>query len=74
LAIHQAFAAADITIAFPQVVVWPGGDADGAPYGGTLGDVHTGEVFTTHAAVPHGRERSTQRTSGSWLPWRRGER
>src|SRR6056297_318593 len=71
LAIHQAFAVDGITIAFPQVVVWPGADADTAPYGGTLGDLGTGEVFTPHAAVPHGRERSPQRTSSNWLPWRR---
>ncbi len=66
LAIHQAFAAADITIAFPQVVVWQGSGAD-VPYGGVVGD----EVFTEHAAVPGGRERSTSRTAGGWLPWRR---
>jgi small conductance mechanosensitive channel len=32
----------------------------------------TGEVFTEHAAVPGGRERSVERTSGGWLSWRRG--
>ena len=65
LAIHQAFAAEGITIAFPQMVVWAGHGPQ-TPYDGS-----TGEVYTEHAAVPGGRERSTSRTSGSWLPWRR---
>jgi len=67
LAIHQAFAAVGITIAFPQMVVWPGAGADEAPYGESVAD----EVYTEHAAVPRGRERATTRSSGSWLPWRR---
>jgi small conductance mechanosensitive channel len=67
LAIHQAFAAEGITIAFPQVVVWPG-HTEGEPYDGPDG----GEVFTEHAAVPGGRERTTSRSTGGWLPWRRG--
>jgi small-conductance mechanosensitive channel len=66
LAIHHAFALEGITIAFPQMVVWPGSDADESPYGRPLG-----EVYTEHAAVLGGRERSTSRTAGSWLPWRR---
>lgn len=66
LAIHQAFAAEDITIAFPQMVVWPGGEADASPYGDTLGD----EVYTEHAAIPGGRERSTS-PGGGWRRWRR---
>ncbi len=68
LAIHQAFADQDITIAFPQMVVWPGHDVDRAPYGESV----AGEVYTEHPAVPGGRERSTSRSSGGWLPWRRG--
>ncbi len=67
LAIHQAFNAQAITIAFPQVVVWSGADAADTPYGGPLGD----EVYTEHAAIPGGRERSTS-PSGGWRPWRRG--
>ena len=67
LAIHQAFAAEGITIAFPQVVVWPG-ETEGEPYDEIGGD----EVFTEHAAVPGGRERTTQRSAGGWRPWRRG--
>jgi small conductance mechanosensitive channel len=33
LAVHHALAAEGITIAFPQMVVWPGHDADANPYG-----------------------------------------
>jgi hypothetical protein len=68
LAIHQAFAEEAITIAFPQMVVWPGRSADDAPYPDPMG----GEVYTEHAAVPGGRERSAERTSGGWRPRRRG--
>ena len=39
LAIHQAFAAADITIAFPQVVVWSGQPRPDRLYGGEVGEV-----------------------------------
>jgi small conductance mechanosensitive channel len=41
LSVHQALAAADITIAFPQLVVWPSHDAEDNPY---YGEPHT--VFT----------------------------
>ncbi len=34
LSVHQSFAAAGITIAFPQMVVWSGGDEDSQPYRG----------------------------------------
>jgi small conductance mechanosensitive channel len=71
LAIHQAFAAEHITIAFPQVVVWPGAGADDTPYGAAF-DEPDSEVYTEHAAVPAGRERAGSGASGSWLPWRRG--
>ena len=39
LAIHQAFAAESITIAFPQVVVWSGQQRQSPLYGGEVGDV-----------------------------------
>ena len=39
LAIHQAFAAESITIAFPQVVVWSGQQRQGRLYGGEVGEV-----------------------------------
>lgn len=70
LAIHQAFAADGITIAFPQVVVWSGVDTDEALYGATP---VAAEVFTEHPAVPTGRERTPPEKSGSWRPWRRAE-
>lgn len=34
LSVHQSFAAAGITIAFPQVVVWSGNNEDAQPYRG----------------------------------------
>ena len=39
LAIHQAFAASSITIAFPQVVVWSGQPRPDRLYGGSVGEV-----------------------------------
>ena len=39
LAIHQAFAASSITIAFPQVVVWSGQPRPDRLYGGNVGEV-----------------------------------
>ena len=39
LAIHQAFAAESITIAFPQVVVWSGHQRPDRLYGGQVGEV-----------------------------------
>ena len=39
LAIHQAFAASSITIAFPQVTVWSGQQRPDRLYGGNVGDV-----------------------------------
>ncbi len=69
LAIHQACAEADITIAFPQVVVWSGRASDDGPYPGPT----DGEVYTEHAAVPGARMSSATRSSSGWLPWRRGE-
>lgn len=41
LAIHQAFAAESITIAFPQVVVWSGHQRPDRLYGGRVGEVRT---------------------------------
>ena len=39
LAIHQAFAAESITIAFPQVVVWSGQERPDRLYRGEVGEV-----------------------------------
>ncbi len=44
LAIHHALADADITIAFPQLVVWPSHDEVANPY-----DAQPGTVYTPHA-------------------------
>ncbi len=41
LAIHQAFAASSITIAFPQVTVWSGQQRPDRLYGGTVGEVRS---------------------------------
>ncbi len=41
IAIHQAFAAADITIAFPQLTMWRGEPGSGSPYDGLSTQVHT---------------------------------
>lgn len=70
LAVHHALADARVTIPFPQVVVWPGADADAAPYGDP-----PAKVFTQRAAAPsrpalHGDV--TEETPSGWrLPWRR---
>ncbi|MCY4133816.1 MAG: mechanosensitive ion channel [bacterium] len=39
LSVHQSLAAAGITIAFPQVVVWPGHEEDAQPYRGRSGTI-----------------------------------
>lgn len=49
LAVHQALANAGITIAFPQMVVWPGHDADADPYGRSPGSVYSHQP---HAPPP----------------------
>ncbi len=41
LAVHHALADAGITIAFPQLVVWPGDGASDSPYDGDPGEVYT---------------------------------
>ena len=51
LAIHHAFADDDITIAFPQVVVWPGHEADNNPYDAAPGAVHGFEVWAPDTAI-----------------------
>lgn len=65
LAVHHALADAGITIAFPQVVVWPGHDAATNPY-----DAAPGEVFTEHPTRPASTDVDDEST-GRWrLPWR----
>lgn len=58
LAVHQALAAAGITIAFPQMVVWPGHDADADPYGRTPGSVYSEQPH----APPPAPEPATRQT------------
>ena len=41
IAIHQAFAAAGITIAFPQLTMWRGEPSVAAPYDDVPAQVHT---------------------------------
>jgi small-conductance mechanosensitive channel len=41
IAIHQAFAAANITIAFPQLTMWRGEPGGGNPYADLPSEVHT---------------------------------
>lgn len=65
LAVHHALADAGITIAFPQLVVWPGHDATANPYDSDPAEVFTGQP--PEAAPPKPAEPSPSRWS-----WRRG--
>ena len=65
LAIHHAFADDNVTIAFPQVVVWPGHEADANPY-----DAAPGAVYTAHA---HESESNNPIESARWWARRRSE-
>lgn len=67
LAIHQALADAGITIAFPQMVLWQGHDADEDPYGG-LPD----EVYTERPRLERSRVRPTDRNRRRFLRRRGG--
>ncbi|MEZ5295667.1 MAG: mechanosensitive ion channel family protein [Ilumatobacteraceae bacterium] len=64
LAVHQALAAAGITIAFPQMVVWSGHDADPDPYGRPPGSVATSPTLLPRR--PNRPTRSRPSTSGLW--------
>ncbi len=65
LAVHHALADAGITIAFPQMVVWPGHDAAANPY-----DAAPGEVFTEQPTRPPSVGTDDE-GAGRWrLPWR----
>lgn len=68
LAVHHALADAGITIAFPQMVVWSGHDADDNPY-----DDAPTEVFTQRPGSPQRPAVNTSPDDDSrWrLPWRR---
>lgn len=67
LAVHQALAAAGITIAFPQMVVWSGSEPADRLYGGSLND-----VYTDHPGVPEHSSDDTGETSRRWRRRRRG--
>ena len=47
LAVHHALADEGITIAFPQLVVWPGHDAADNPYATDPGEIFTGQPSVT---------------------------
>lgn len=68
LSVHHGLADAGITIAFPQLVVWPSHDADPNPYGGA-----PGTVFTERPVAPPATDDSP--SAGGvrrGFPWRRG--
>lgn len=67
LAVHHGLADAGITIAFPQMVIWPGHDAADNPY-----DSDPSEVYTGQPAEPPPPTKPKEPTSrlGFW-PWRR---
>ena len=65
LAIHQAFAAASITIAFPQVTVWSGQPRPDRLYGGEVDEVRTPYPGLDVMQAERGRRS---------LAWRRGAR
>jgi small conductance mechanosensitive channel len=67
LAIHQALADQGITIAFPQVVVWQGQDADEPVYSEPPGRVHTRHAGAS-SVLPHDEDPG----ASSWRRWRRG--
>ena len=52
LSVHQSFAAAGITIAFPQVVVWSGDGEDDQPYRGRAGIISAGPTPDTQSNMP----------------------
>ncbi|MXZ97852.1 MAG: mechanosensitive ion channel [Acidimicrobiaceae bacterium] len=65
LAIHQAFAATSITIAFPQVTVWSGEQRPDRLYGGEASEVRTPYPGLDVMQAERGRRS---------LAWRRGGR
>ncbi len=66
LAVHHALADAGITIAFPQMVVWSGRDADVNPY-----DAAPGSVFTEQPTRERAESDADSESASRWrLPWR----
>ena len=68
LAVHHGLADAGITIAFPQMVVWPGHDADADPYRRDPDTVFTERPTAASTAPPAERDDDSR---WSILPWRR---
>jgi small-conductance mechanosensitive channel len=68
VAVHHALADAGITIAFPQMVVWPGHDADDNPY-----RRGPGEVFSEHPAMPNPTGNRDDDNAGRWRFLRRSD-
>ena len=69
LAVHHALADAGITIAFPQMVVWPGHDAASDPYGSAPNRVYTERQS---APPPPNHDHDGDDTPSRFrLPWRR---
>lgn len=64
LAVHHGLADEGITIAFPQMVVWPGHDATDNPYGSDPAEVFTGRPSEAPPPQP------TEPTPRRW-PWHR---
>ena len=65
VAIHQAFAASSITIAFPQMVVWSGEQKLDRLYGGQVG-----EVCTSYPGLAESRAYRDRRATSWRLPGR----
>ena len=64
LAIHQAFAASSITIAFPQVTVWSGQQRPDRLYGGNVGDVRVQYPGLDTSEAGQGRRAGAWRRGG----------
>ena len=64
LAIHQAFAASSITIAFPQVVVWSGEPKPDRLYGGQVREVRTAYPGLDEAQADRERRATSWRRPG----------
>ena len=68
LAVHQAFAAESITIAFPQVVVWSGQERPDRLYGGEVGEVRASYPGLDQPAAEPERRMSQWRLPGLRRP------
>ena len=69
LAVHHGLADAGITIAFPQLVVWPGHDAADNPYDSEPDEVYTGAPAASEAR-PFADDDAPSKFS--FRSWRRG--